>query len=94
MNRRQFLTSVSSGVAAALLTVLTLPVARWLTARISVNVKDYPFLAVGDGVTDDTAAIQMAIDSLSDGGVVYFPVGGFRSDMVNIPPGIRLLGAK
>lgn len=38
----------------------------------SVSVKD--FGAVGDGVTDDTAAVQSAIDSLgADGGTVIFP---------------------
>jgi len=38
-----------------------------------VSVKD--FGAVGDGVTDDTAAIQAAIDSLSNGGTLLFPFG-------------------
>jgi len=44
-----------------------------------VNVKD--FGAVGDGVADDTAAIQAAIDNVNSngGGLVYFPstVGNF-----------------
>ena len=40
--------------------------------RESVSVKD--FGAVGDGVTDDTAAIQAAIDY---GSVVYFPAGNY-----------------
>lgn len=36
------------------------------------------FGAVGDGVTDDTAAIQAAISSLvSTGGTVYFPTGRY-----------------
>jgi polygalacturonase len=40
----------------------------------SVSVKD--FGAVGDGVADDTAAIQAAIDAVS-GGTVFFPFGTY-----------------
>lgn len=36
-----------------------------------VNVLDYG--AVGDGSTDDAAALQTAIDAVNGGGVVYFP---------------------
>ena len=42
----------------------------------TVSVKD--FGAVGDGVEDDTAEIQAAIDSLPNGGVVFFPPGTYR----------------
>ena len=50
----------------------------------TVNVMD--FGAVGDGATDDTAAIQAAIDSLSNdtgtksGGIIYFPIGEYLID--------------
>jgi len=43
--------------------------------RETVSVKD--FGAIGNGVADDTAAIQAAINSLSSGGTVFFPVGTY-----------------
>lgn len=44
-----------------------------------VNVKDPQFGAVGDGVADDTAAIQAAIAALpSTGGIVNFPAGTYK----------------
>jgi Pectate lyase superfamily protein len=47
--------------------------------RESVSVKD--FGAVGDGVADDTAAIQDALDSAGSSGVeLYFPSGTYATD--------------
>jgi hypothetical protein len=43
-----------------------------------VNVKNASYGAVGDGVTDDTAAIQSAISAVAaTGGVVYLPAGKY-----------------
>lgn len=54
------------------------------------NVKAYG--AVGDGVTDDRAAIQAAIDACP-AGIVYFPSGNYSvSGTVFIKPGISLWG--
>ncbi len=52
-------------------------VARSVQAKLreSMSVKD--FGAVGDGVADDTAEIQAAIDALSSGGTVVFPRGSY-----------------
>lgn len=58
---------------------------QWLNAvndicnnsQVTINVK--AFGAVGDDTTDDTAAIQAAINSISGvGGVVYFPTGNYK----------------
>lgn len=70
----------------------------------SVNVRD--FGAVGDGVADDRAAIQAAIDYVMAqgfGGEIWFPQGKYRvTDTIemigdytafNQPRGIRLVGA-
>jgi hypothetical protein len=44
-----------------------------------VNVKDAPYLAIGDGIANDTAAIQAAIDSGQGNPiVVYFPTGTYK----------------
>lgn len=65
----------------------------WSLSRM---VDVYQFGAVGDGVADDRAAIQAAIDyvSAAGGGIVYFPQGTFRLAATLTPAtNVKLLGA-
>ncbi|MGB0991699.1 MAG: glycosyl hydrolase family 28-related protein [Akkermansiaceae bacterium] len=91
------------------LTITKLPEAteaNWSNIGSSgvINVKDHG--AVGDGVVDDTVAIQAAIDAAAlTGGCVFFPAGTYRLDKtaqtgvgdgkhsVTLRSGVRLLGA-
>ncbi|PAK25783.1 hypothetical protein CJD44_14220 [Streptomyces sp. alain-838] len=60
------------------------------SVRDWLNVKD--FGAQGDNVTDDTAAIQAALDACLMGGVVYLPAGGYRTSApLTIPPAVTLM---
>jgi hypothetical protein len=61
------------------------------SVRDWLNVKD--FGAQGDGNTDDTTAIQTALDACPMGGIVYLPAGGYRTSApLTIPPAVTLLG--
>src|SRR5262249_52443298 len=84
--------------------VLNKPVAAQSSTCAFRNVKDYG--AVGNGTTDDSASIQMAIDSLptgpfennrfpGSGGTVLFPPGVYRvADTIRVARhNVSLLGA-
>lgn len=58
-------------------------------APVVVNVKELG--ARGDGVTDDTAAVQAAIDQ---GGVTWFPPGDYSCRTLTMRKATRLSGAK
>jgi len=75
----------------------TSAVARPVISKLGdiVSVKD--FGAVGDGVTDDTAAIQAAIDYIEtlNGGKVEVPQGNFKVSstlQINGGKGVQLIG--
>ncbi len=57
-----------------------------------VDVRAYG--ATGDGVTDDTAAIQTAISAVyaAGGGIVFFPIGTYLVDEILVYPKITYLG--
>lgn len=73
---------------------LTGATARTLLAKCSdiVSVKD--FGATGDGSTNDTAAIQAAIDAVStNGGAVFFPPGNYAvASSLTLKSYVRLVG--
>ncbi len=62
-----------------------LPVVSAGSGDGTVNVQSAPFNAIGDGTTDDTAAIQAAIDATANGGVVYLPPGIYSVNRLNVP---------
>lgn len=75
---------------------MTLTTVKGSVLNRGVNVKDLG--AVGDGVTDDTAAIQAAIDASkgiqpTGGGACYFPKGIYRtSGKIEVYSDVVLLG--
>jgi hypothetical protein len=60
--------------------------------QLFTNVKHYG--AVGDGVTDDTPAINSAIASIaSTGGILFFPTGRYKvTSTITLPVGISIKG--
>ncbi|HET9411319.1 MAG TPA: glycosyl hydrolase family 28-related protein [Candidatus Saccharimonadales bacterium] len=59
---------------------------------LEYNVADYG--AVGDGITDDTEAVQAAIDAATNGGSVVFPRGVFMVSSLKIRKhGVTLVGS-
>jgi hypothetical protein len=63
-------------------------------ARLAQTVSVKDFGAVGNGVTDDTAALQLAINRVNaaGGGTIFFPTGTYMITMVYAYAGITFEG--
>ena len=56
-----------------------------LALQVIVNIKNAPYNAVGDGIADDSAAIQAAVDDLPvGGGKIVFPTGTYTFKDIDI----------
>ena len=67
-------------------------VSRTVQNKLQESVSVLDFGAVGDGVADDTASIQAAINSLSSGNL-YFPIGTYKvTSTISITAPIQLIG--
>jgi hypothetical protein len=75
--------NASAGITAGKLSFTqtgTSAVARTVDGKLKDTVSAKDFGATGDGTTDDTAAIQAAINAVNakGGGVLFFPVGTYK----------------
>ena len=59
-----------------------------------INVTAAPYNAVGNGTTDDTAAINAAMAAAAPGDQIYFPTGTYycSSQLITAPAGVRIYG--
>ena len=80
--------SIAANGTTGTLTDMRGMLARWYNAGV-VNVRD--FGAVGDGVTDDTAAIKTALDS---GKTVVFPTGTYITSEPLIVNNNNIIGCR
>lgn len=84
-----------AGSAADLVTRLAVSIANdGLLKRVldTFNVKNYG--ATGDGSTDDTTAINNAIEACTTGSIVYFPKGVYKvSSTITLNKEVSIIGA-
>lgn len=90
----------SNGVASLTGTTLTpsqIPATVVTNTEIGItSVTDSAYGATGNGTSDDSAAIQAAIDAANTagGGIVYFPPGTYRvGTRIELKSGVSLVGA-
>lgn len=67
-------------------------------ANSVINVKNPPYNAKGDAVygvaggTDDTIAIQNALNALPNGGIVFVPIGTYNHTGLTVPTHVSIIG--
>jgi hypothetical protein len=99
LDASKFVADKAGGSGVFLMTALRSYIESYLktTAQSWITVKSPPYNAKGDGVTNDTTAIQAAINAAqtAGGGVVYFPVGTYlvSSTLQISQSGVKLVGA-
>jgi len=79
-------------VATLVVVAVVMSASSLSAATISVSAADYG--AKGDGTTDDTAAIQKALDAVAEAkGIVHLPAGTYKiSDSLRVPHRATLMG--
>ena len=97
--RRNLFVASSAGLSAAAAYTLTRPAAAQFQPVVAaldctrLNVKRGPYYATGNGTTDDTTAIQNAInDAQTQGKVVFFPAGTYAVDGLSVTGAVFLEG--
>jgi hypothetical protein len=90
--------TLSTGVTDASLVTYDPPFTGSVPTNVEVKLSEYvsvkDFGAVGDGVADDTAAIQAAFASIGGfGGRIYLPAGRYKiSAQLNVPANTTVYG--
>jgi hypothetical protein len=94
ITRRTLLVSAARLAAAAAVAPALITRLPALAGPVGITADVRAAGARGDGMTDDTRAIQAAVDRVraQGGGTVLFPPGTYQITTVNIYPGITYLG--
>lgn len=97
-SRRRMLVGTAAAVGGVLAAEIATAPDALAASRLALDVTQAPFSAYGDGVHDDTAAIQRAIDTAATqkpslGGQVMLPAGVYRVRTLRLRTNVTLTGA-